>query len=187
VISTFATSPIKAASSSSTCRWRRRTCPLRLRLHPNSVSRQQGRPIPQPEPADDHAAVAADCPDVGLLDIGLPGMSGYELAAKLRTGGLCPRSLKLVAVTGYAKDPEALLPPASTATYRSRLISSNCEKRSPTSSLRGATRHASDTSAINPPGPTLLAQAGRSGRTSRSQMYPQSGPYNVSLDSVLFV
>ena len=54
------------------------------------------------------AAVATDCPDVGLLDIGLPGMSGYELAAKLRAGGFCHPSLKLVAVTGYAKDPEAL-------------------------------------------------------------------------------
>ena len=28
--------------------------------------------------------------------------------AKLRAGGFCPTSLKLVAVTGYAKDPEAL-------------------------------------------------------------------------------
>ena len=37
------------------------------------------------------AAVATDCPDVGLLDIGLPGMSGYELAAKLRAGGFVPR------------------------------------------------------------------------------------------------
>ena len=54
------------------------------------------------------AAVATDCPDVGLLDIGLPGMSGYELAAKLRAGGSCHPSLKLVAVTGYARDPEAL-------------------------------------------------------------------------------
>ena len=35
-------------------------------------------------------------------------MSGYELAAKLRAGGFCPPSLKLVAVTGYAKDAEAL-------------------------------------------------------------------------------
>lgn len=35
-------------------------------------------------------------------------MSGYDLAAKLRAGGFCPASLKLVAVTGYAKDPEAL-------------------------------------------------------------------------------
>ena len=54
------------------------------------------------------AAVATDCPDIGLLDIGLPGMSGYELAAKLRAGGFCPSSLKLIAVTGYAKDAEAL-------------------------------------------------------------------------------
>ena len=53
-------------------------------------------------------AVATECPDVGLLDIGLPGMSGYELAVKLRTGGFCPPSLKLVAVTGYAKDADAL-------------------------------------------------------------------------------
>ena len=36
------------------------------------------------------AAVATDCPDVGLLDIGLPGMSGYDLAAKLRAGGFVP-------------------------------------------------------------------------------------------------
>jgi signal transduction histidine kinase/ActR/RegA family two-component response regulator len=54
------------------------------------------------------AAVAADRPDVGLLDIGLPGMSGYELAAKLRAGGFCPPSVKLLAITGYAKDSEAL-------------------------------------------------------------------------------
>jgi signal transduction histidine kinase/ActR/RegA family two-component response regulator len=54
------------------------------------------------------AAVATDCPDVGLVDIGLPGMSGYELAAKLRAGGFCPPSVKLVAVTGYAKNSEAL-------------------------------------------------------------------------------
>ena len=54
------------------------------------------------------AAVATDCPDVGLLDIGLPGMSAYELAAKLRADGFCHPALKLVAVTGYARDPEAL-------------------------------------------------------------------------------
>lgn len=39
-------------------------------------------------------------PDVALLDIGLPGMNGYELAAQLRAhkrGGRC----RLVALTGY--------------------------------------------------------------------------------------
>jgi DNA-binding NarL/FixJ family response regulator len=35
-------------------------------------------------------------------------MSAYELATKLRAGGFCPASLKLVAVTGYANDREAL-------------------------------------------------------------------------------
>ena len=35
-------------------------------------------------------------------------MSGYELAAKLRAGGFCPPSVKLLAVTGYAEDSEAL-------------------------------------------------------------------------------
>lgn len=64
------------------------------------------------------AAVALDCPDIGLLDIGLPGMSGYELAAKLRAGGFCHSSMKLVALTGYAEDAPAL----ATAGFDSHLI-----------------------------------------------------------------
>ncbi len=41
-------------------------------------------------------------PDVALLDIGLPGMDGYELAAQLRARR--PSSeLKLVAITGYGQ------------------------------------------------------------------------------------
>jgi CheY-like chemotaxis protein len=42
-------------------------------------------------------------PDVAVLDIGLPGMSGYDLAARLRQlpGG---RAMLLVAVTGYGAD-----------------------------------------------------------------------------------
>jgi len=40
-------------------------------------------------------------PDVALLDIGLPGMSGYELARRLRT--LAPEGLRLVALTGYGQ------------------------------------------------------------------------------------
>ncbi len=44
-------------------------------------------------------------PDVALLDIGLPGMSGYELAQRLR----CEKGLEktlLVALTGYSRDED---------------------------------------------------------------------------------
>ena len=86
------------------------------------------------------ALVAADCPDVGLLDIGLPGMSGYELAAKLRAGGFCRPSLKLVAVTGYSKDPDALAAAGFDGHLSKPVDSSNWAKRSPTSLRRGASR-----------------------------------------------
>jgi CheY-like chemotaxis protein len=44
-------------------------------------------------------------PDVALLDIGLPGMSGYELAARLRAEPFGP-TLLLVALTGYGQDED---------------------------------------------------------------------------------
>ena len=51
-------------------------------------------------------AIAAEySPDTVLLDIGLPGMNGYELARCLRDlAG--PRSLLLVAITGYGQDED---------------------------------------------------------------------------------
>ena len=45
-------------------------------------------------------------PDVALLDIGLPEMDGYELAARLRE--LCPQPPLLIAVTGYGQDEDRL-------------------------------------------------------------------------------
>ena len=42
-------------------------------------------------------------PDVVLLDIGLPGMSGYEVAAQLRQLPDMGTTL-LVALTGYGQD-----------------------------------------------------------------------------------
>jgi CheY-like chemotaxis protein len=40
-------------------------------------------------------------PDVALVDIGLPGMDGYEIARRLRTAG--GRRPVLVALTGYGQ------------------------------------------------------------------------------------
>ena len=51
---------------------------------------------------DSHAAlatIATFAPDAAILDIGLPGMDGYALAAKIVAGG-APRP-RLVALTGY--------------------------------------------------------------------------------------
>jgi CheY-like chemotaxis protein len=39
-------------------------------------------------------------PELGFLDIGLPGMDGYELAAALRAA----HDVRLVAITGYGQD-----------------------------------------------------------------------------------
>ncbi len=45
--------------------------------------------------------LAQDCrPDVALVDIGLPGIDGYEVARRLRTNA-DTRHIKLIALTGY--------------------------------------------------------------------------------------
>ena len=53
--------------------------------------------------------VAAEClPDVVLLDIGLPGIDGYEVARRLRQ---IPRleAVKIVAMTGYGQEADIRL------------------------------------------------------------------------------
>jgi CheY-like chemotaxis protein len=40
---------------------------------------------------------------VALLDIGLPGIDGYELAARLRAGEH-GNDIRLIALTGYGQD-----------------------------------------------------------------------------------
>jgi CheY-like chemotaxis protein len=55
---------------------------------------------------DGHTALAlADqiAPEVALLDIGLPGLDGYELARRLRQAD-GTRQARLVAVTGWGQD-----------------------------------------------------------------------------------
>ena len=51
-------------------------------------------------PAEALDAVAAEAPDAVLLDIGLPGMNGYEVARRLR-GQAGGDALLLIAITGY--------------------------------------------------------------------------------------
>jgi PAS domain S-box-containing protein len=50
-------------------------------------------------------ALATFTPDIAILDIGLPVMDGYELAARLREGLAAPR-LRLVAMTGYGQESD---------------------------------------------------------------------------------
>ncbi|MEM5367686.1 response regulator [Paraburkholderia azotifigens] len=48
--------------------------------------------------------VAAETrPDVVVLDIGLPDMTGYELARHLRQGDACPKAL-MIALSGYGQE-----------------------------------------------------------------------------------
>ena len=42
------------------------------------------------------------CPDVVLLDIGLPGLNGFEVAKRIRQQAACP-NMVLVALTGYGQ------------------------------------------------------------------------------------
>ncbi len=44
-------------------------------------------------------------PHVALLDVGLPGMNGYELARRMRALPL-PMPIRLLALTGYGGDEE---------------------------------------------------------------------------------
>ena len=53
-------------------------------------------------------AVEEWCPDVALLDIGLPGMSGHELARRLKDNPRL-RNTALVALTGWGQEKDRLL------------------------------------------------------------------------------
>jgi CheY-like chemotaxis protein len=44
-------------------------------------------------------------PDVALIDVGLPGLNGYEVARRIREQ-LTPEQMCLVALTGYSSDED---------------------------------------------------------------------------------
>ena len=50
-------------------------------------------------------AVAQRVPDVVLLDIGLPGMDGYEVAARIRAS-YDPRQVHIIALSGYGQEED---------------------------------------------------------------------------------
>jgi CheY-like chemotaxis protein len=50
-------------------------------------------------------AARADVPDVMLVDIGLPGMDGYEVARRVRRDPDL-REIVLVALTGYGREED---------------------------------------------------------------------------------
>ena len=58
-------------------------------------------------PSEALAHVASNNPDVILLDIGLPGMDGFEVAKAIRSLELKPRPL-IIAYSGYAKNDDVL-------------------------------------------------------------------------------
>ena len=45
-------------------------------------------------------------PEVGLVDIGLPVMDGYELAERFRESAGAEGGMRLLAVTGYGQDAD---------------------------------------------------------------------------------
>jgi CheY-like chemotaxis protein len=59
-------------------------------------------PVVAYDPAAALARAAEELPDVALCDVGLPGMSGYELARRLRALPSGHR-LRLFALSGYAQ------------------------------------------------------------------------------------
>jgi CheY-like chemotaxis protein/two-component sensor histidine kinase len=50
-------------------------------------------------------AARAEAPDVMLVDIGLPGMDGYEVARRIR-GDVALHAVRLIALTGYGRDED---------------------------------------------------------------------------------
>ena len=55
--------------------------------------------------ADRARGVEAFHPDVVLLDIGMPGMDGYEVARRIRANP-ANRQISLIALTGWGQDED---------------------------------------------------------------------------------
>lgn len=71
-----------------------------------------------PDGVRGYAAIAEDRPDVALVDLDLPGMSGYEIARKVRRE--LGDSVRLVALTGFGRLPDREA--VSTAGFNEHLV-----------------------------------------------------------------
>jgi CheY-like chemotaxis protein len=89
------------------------------------------------------AAVERRCPDAALVDIGLPGMDGYELGQRLCAPGGC-RPAVLVALTGFGRDEDRqralaagfdhhAVKPVEVETLAALLARATAERRAPRS------------------------------------------------------
>ena len=71
-----------------------------------SLLRLDGHVVVSTHDGSEAAAAARDLgPDVVLLDIGLPGMDGYEVLGRLRQEPAA-RQARIIALTGYAQEEE---------------------------------------------------------------------------------
>lgn len=46
-------------------------------------------------------------PSIAILDIGMPGLNGYEVAGRLRRSGMCP-GLVLIALSGWGQEQDKI-------------------------------------------------------------------------------
>ncbi len=97
----------------------------------------------------------SSCPDVVLLDIGLPGMDGYEVARRLRQDEANKRVL-LVAVTGYGQDDDRRR--SSDAGFDHHLVKPLDIERSKASSPMSTPRHPAEALPIEAAAKPLIAQ-----------------------------
>jgi two-component system CheB/CheR fusion protein len=71
-----------------------------------SLLRMSGHQVRDFATADEAlVSIHEQCPEVAILDVGLPGIDGYELARRIRSS-FSKKRLGLIAVTGYGRDSD---------------------------------------------------------------------------------
>jgi signal transduction histidine kinase len=105
-LSTRPAAPAREAPPAASARRRKRILVVEdnadIRESLSMVLRLWGHEVLLAETGDEGLALALrEKPDIALIDIGLPGMSGYELAVAVRARAAAP--IRLVAMTGYGQ------------------------------------------------------------------------------------